>query len=69
MSNHVARRSRCRPPHLLESIAVYLKMQAATTEEEFQTLLAEHDRLTDADDVPRLVPRTLEAFRRRPLLG
>jgi hypothetical protein len=69
MANHGGRRSRRSPPHLQESIAVYLKMQESEPEEEFQTLLAEHDRLTDADGLPRLVPRTLETFRRLTLLG
>jgi hypothetical protein len=44
-------------------------MQKATTEEEFQALLAEHDRLTDADGKPRLVARMLAAFCRGPVNG
>ena len=41
-------------------------MQKAETEEEFRRLLAEHDRLTDADGKPRMLLRTLEAFRHGP---
>ena len=64
MSNHGGRRSRRRPAHLHDTIRVYLAMQRATTEAEFAALLAEHDRLTDADGLPRLRPRTLAQFRR-----
>jgi hypothetical protein len=64
MSNHGGRRSKPGNGHLHESIAIYLRMQRATTEAEFQELLREHDRCTDADGKPRLVPRTLEQFRR-----
>jgi hypothetical protein len=39
-------------------------MQEATTEAQFQELLAEHDICTDADGRPRLVTRTLAEFRR-----
>jgi hypothetical protein len=66
MSNRTNRRSKPKNDHLHESIAIYLKMQKATTEVEFQPLLVEHDRLTDADGKPRLAARTLEAFRRGP---
>jgi hypothetical protein len=52
-----------------ESIAAYLRTQTAETEEKFQQLLAEHDRLTDADGEPRLVARTLAKFRRGPVNG
>jgi hypothetical protein len=69
MSNLPTRRSRSRNDRLRESIAIYLRMQQAETEEGFQRLLAEHDRLTDADDKPRLVARTLEQFRRGPANG
>jgi hypothetical protein len=41
-------------------------MQKVESEDEFQLLLAEHDRLTDADGKPRLVARTLEQFRNGP---
>lgn len=44
-------------------------MQKALTEEEFQQLLAEHDRLTDADGKPRLVSRTLAEFQRGPSIA
>jgi hypothetical protein len=64
MSNRTNRRSKPKNDHLHESIAIYVKMQKATTEEEFQELLVEHDRCTDADLKPRLVHRRLEAFRR-----
>jgi hypothetical protein len=64
MSNRTNHRSKPKNDHLHESIAIYLKMQKAETEEEFQQLLVEHDRCTDADGKPRLVHRTLEAFRR-----
>jgi hypothetical protein len=64
MSNRSNRRSMPKNDHLQESIQVYLRMQTAETEEEFQRLLVEHDRLTDADGKPRLVPRTLEQFHR-----
>jgi hypothetical protein len=64
MSNHGGRRSRRQPAHLHETIRVYLAMQRATTEAEFATLLAEHDRLTDADGLPRLRQRTLAEFQR-----
>jgi hypothetical protein len=63
MSNRSNRRSNPKNDRLHESIAVYLKMQTAETEEEFQQLPAEHDRLTDADGKPRLAHRTLRAFR------
>jgi hypothetical protein len=63
MSNRTNRRSKPRNDHLHESIGIYLKMQKAETDEEFQQLLVEHDRLTDADRKPRLVARTLEEFR------
>lgn len=63
------RRSFPKNEHLRESIAVYVAMQKVTTEEEYQEMLAEHDRLTDADGVPRLVARTLEDFRRGPSSG
>jgi hypothetical protein len=64
MSNLTNRRSTPTNDHLHESIRVYLRMQKAKTEEEFQRLLAEHDRLTDADQKTRLVHRALAAFRR-----
>ena len=38
---------------------MYFEMQRATTEEEFQRLLAEHDKLTDAEHLPRFALRTL----------
>ena len=57
-------RRRRQPAHLHESMRVYLAMQRATTEAEFAKLLAEHDRLTDADGLPRLRARTLDEFRR-----
>jgi hypothetical protein len=66
MSNHGGRRSRRRPAHLHETVAVYLKMQQCQMEAVFAELLAEHDRLTDLDGVPRLALRTLVAFRRGP---
>jgi hypothetical protein len=66
MSNRRNRRSKLRNEHLQQAIQVYLKMQKAESEGEFQRLLAEHDRLTDADGKPRLVARTLEQFRRGP---
>jgi hypothetical protein len=62
MSNHGGGRSRRQPAHLHETIRLYLAMQRATTEAEFAELLAEHDRLMDADG--RLRPRTVEEFRR-----
>jgi hypothetical protein len=64
MSNHGCRRSRRQPAHLHETIRVHLAMQRATTEAEFAELLVEHDRLTDADGLPRLRDRTVEEFRR-----
>jgi hypothetical protein len=66
MSNRTNRRSKPQNDHLHESIAIYLKMQRAESEEKFQQLLAEHDRCTDAEGKPRLVHRALEAFRRGP---
>jgi hypothetical protein len=66
MSNRTNRRSKPKNDYLHESIAIYLKMQKAETEEEYRQLLAEHDRLTDADGKPRLVARTLDEFRRGP---
>jgi hypothetical protein len=62
MSNRTNRRSKPKNDYLHESIAICLKMQKAETEEDFQQLLVEHDRCTDADGKPRLVHRTLEAF-------
>ncbi len=44
-------------------------MQKAESEEEFQRLLAEHDRLTDADGKSRLVPRTLKQFHTLGVVG
>ncbi len=58
------RRTKVNNAHLRESIALYLRMQAATTEAEFRELLARHDACTDADGKPRLACRTLEEFRR-----
>jgi hypothetical protein len=69
MSNRTNHRSKPKNDHLHESIAIYLKMQKAETEEEFHELLAEHDRCTDADGKPRLVHRTLEQFRRGSAIG
>jgi hypothetical protein len=69
MSNRNNRRSKPKNDRLHESIRVYLFMQKATTKEEFQALLVEHDRLTDTDGKPRLGARTLEAFRRGPRNG
>jgi hypothetical protein len=66
MSNRTNRRSMPKNDCLHESIAIFLKMQKATTEGEFQQLLVDHDRLTDADGKPRLFARTLEEFRRGP---
>jgi hypothetical protein len=66
MSNRTNRRSKPKNDFLHESIQVYLRMQKAETEEVFHRLLAEHDRLTDADQKPRLIHRTLESFRRGP---
>jgi serine/threonine protein kinase len=60
------RRSKPKRQHLHRSIALYLKMQEATTEGEFQELLAEHDACTDADGRPRLVARALANFHRGP---
>jgi hypothetical protein len=66
MSNHGGRRSKPQRKHLHQSIAVSLKMQQATTQAEFQALLAEHDACTDADGRRWLVLRTLTEFRRGP---
>jgi hypothetical protein len=63
MSRHSGRRTRPKNQYLHESIALYLRMQKATTEEEFAALLAEHDHCTEADGRPRLAARTLEQFR------
>jgi hypothetical protein len=41
-------------------------MQKTESEEEFQRLLAEHDRLMDDDGRLRLVARTLEQFQQGP---
>jgi hypothetical protein len=59
MSRRARRRTHTTNQHLHDAIAVYLRMQAARTEEEFAALLAEHDRLTDAEGHPRLAHRTL----------
>jgi hypothetical protein len=69
MSNRTNHRSKPKSDHVHESIAIYLKMQKTESEEEFQELLAEHDRCTDADGKPRLIHRTLEEFRRGPAIG
>lgn len=66
MANGRGRRSTPKNDRLHESIAIYLELQEATTEEEFAELLARHDACTDADDKPRLVPRTLAEFRLGP---
>jgi hypothetical protein len=63
MSYHGIRPTKVKNAHLHESIRLYMAMQKATTEEEFDALLAEHDRCTDADDKPRLAARTLVQFR------
>jgi hypothetical protein len=44
-------------------------MQQMTTEEEYQALLGEHERSTDADDHAQLVTRMLAEFRHRPAVG
>jgi hypothetical protein len=67
MSNRSNRRSRPKNDHLRQSIQIYLRMQRAETEEDFRRLLAEHDRLTDADGKPRLELRTLNEFRGGPV--
>jgi hypothetical protein len=63
------RRSNPRRSRLHESIRLYLQMQKATTEEEFQSLLVQHDACTDADGVPRLSARTLAEFRAGPVVS
>jgi hypothetical protein len=63
------RRSKPKNDNLHRSIQLHLQMQKGETEDEFQPLLAEHDRLTDADGKPRLVLRTLIAFQRGPANG
>jgi len=65
--HRMVRRSQPKNDRLRESIAIYLKMQNATTEAEYQELLALHDQCTDADRKPRLKPRTLRQFRNGPL--
>jgi hypothetical protein len=65
MSKRTNRRSKPKNTFLQQSIRVYLQMQKAETDDVFQRLLAEHDRLTDADGKPRLVLRALEACRPR----
>jgi hypothetical protein len=60
------RRSHVNREHLHESLTLYRLMERAESDGEFQRLLAEHDRCTDADGLPRLVSRTLEEFRRGP---
>ena len=69
MSNRTNHRSKRTDKHLHEAIRIYLQMQKAESEEEFQRLLAEHDRLTEADGKPQLIARTLEQFRRGPSVG
>lgn len=66
MSNRSNRCSKPKNDHRHESLRVYLRMQKAETEDEFWQLLAEPDRLTDADQKPRLIHRTLGAFRGGP---
>jgi hypothetical protein len=61
-------RSKPKNARLHESIRVYLQMQETTTEEDFQALLVEHDRLTDADGKPRLTARTPVQLRRGPTI-
>jgi hypothetical protein len=68
MRHRQTKRSKPANANLHASIRIYLAMQAATTEDEFQALLVEHDRLTDADGKPRLTARTLEQFRRGPTI-
>jgi len=45
-------------------IDLYRRMQEAKSEAEFQELLAEHDRFTDAEKHPRMRHRTLVEFQR-----
>jgi hypothetical protein len=44
--------------YIHKSIARYSAMEKATTEEEFQRLFTEHDKLTDAQRLPRFARRT-----------
>jgi hypothetical protein len=48
---------------MLESVRLYVLMGQATTEAEFQELLAQHDACTNANGVSRLKPRTQAAFK------
>lgn len=57
---------------MLESVELYVAMQRATSEAEYQELLARHDACADANGFARLVPRTLRyavARSRPPVAG
>jgi cell division protein FtsL len=49
--------------YIRKSLALHAAMERATSEEEFQRLLAEHDNLTDAQRFPRFARRTLAAMK------
>jgi len=64
----MGRRTRANMDYIRKSLALHSAMERATSEEEFQRLLAEHDKLTDAQRFARFARRTL-AQMRQPFQG
>jgi hypothetical protein len=64
----MGRRTRASMDYIRKSVALHSAMEKATSEEEFQRLLAEHDKLTNAQRYPRFARRTL-ADMKKPFLG
>jgi hypothetical protein len=48
---------------MLDSVQLHVLMEQATTEAEFQELLAQHDACTDANVVSRLRPQPWAAYK------
>ncbi len=65
----MSRRTRIDREAIKESVRLYIQMQSATTEAEFQELLARHDACTDANHAPRMKLGTLAEFREGPKGG
>jgi hypothetical protein len=65
---HHGKRTKLDMNYILKSFALCTAMERATSEEEFQRLLAADDALNDAHAKPRFRPRTL-ADMKRPFHG
>jgi hypothetical protein len=57
------RLTRANREYIRKSVELYSAMKKATTEEEFQRPLAQHDALTDAAGFHRFACRTLQVMR------